>query len=325
MTDLGKLKPVALTSEWPDEARDFTPWLAKKEGMELIGEALGMDLELVDTEVAVGNYRADIVAKDAASDEKVVIENQLRPTDHDHIGKLITYAAVVEAGTVVWIAERIREEHRRAIDWLNNWTSEGLDFFAVEIELWRIGNSAPAPRLSIVSRPNQLAKAFRSGGGGATTKGAVNQLEFWGGFVEYLKDSGSPISRRKPQPQNWFDVAIGKSGVHITLTVRFTKKDVGCDLYIETENAKAIFHALRDEKEAIEAEVGNKLNWREIPHAKSSRIELRKKFDLEDTEQWPEAHAWLAEHAMRFKKAFAERVKKAALLPADNGDDTDDE
>lgn len=126
---LGKLKQVELRNLWPDEEKDFTPWLSGKEGLTLLGEALGMELEVEDTEVFVGNYRADVVAKDTVTDEYVVIENQLALTDHDHIGKLLTYAASFDAKTIVWIAQNVREEHRQAIDWLNNITVKDIDFF----------------------------------------------------------------------------------------------------------------------------------------------------------------------------------------------------
>ena len=156
---LGRMEPVGLRDHWPDEAKDFTPWLATDEGLGLLGNALGMELELFDTEVSVGNYRADVVATDTASGERVVIENQLEPTNHDHIGKLITYAAAIEATTVGWIAQRIRDEHRRALEWLNDRTTSGLDFFAIEMQLWCIGESLPAPRFT---RPGSSASDIAS-------------------------------------------------------------------------------------------------------------------------------------------------------------------
>ena len=151
---LGKLKHINLRKQWEDEARDFTPWLASDEGMELLSEALGMELELFDTEVSVGNYRADIVAKDLISNQFVVIENQLSKTDHDHIGKLFTYSASFGAQTLVWISEKLREEHRQAIDWFNEITIKDVDFFGIEMELLQIGDSSFAPNLKIVSKPN---------------------------------------------------------------------------------------------------------------------------------------------------------------------------
>ena len=132
---LSTLKQIPVRKQWPDEAKDFTPWLASKNGLALLSETLGMELELEDTEVWVGNYRADIVAKDTLTNEYVVIENQLTATNHDHIGKLFTYSASFGATTLVWTAERLREEHRQAIDWFNDITTDNIDFYGIEIEL----------------------------------------------------------------------------------------------------------------------------------------------------------------------------------------------
>ena len=142
---LSNLKRIELRKQWADEARDFTPWLSSEKGLVMLGELLGMELELEDTEVSVGSYRADIVAKDILSDQYVVIENQLEPTNHDHIGKLFTYAASFGASTLVWIAQKFREEHRQAIDWFNDVTVKEVDFFGIEIEL----RSGPQPLDSI--------------------------------------------------------------------------------------------------------------------------------------------------------------------------------
>ena len=134
-------------------------------------------------------------------------------------------------------------------------------------------------------------------------------LEFWEAFIEHLQAIGSPIRRRKPQPQHWYDVAIGKSGVHLSLTIRLRNGDLGCELYLKTENAKELFHALRRDRKAIESDLGE-LEWIELPNNKASRIVVRAPYDISDRTVWPKAHIWLDSQAQGFKSCFAPRVKR---------------
>jgi hypothetical protein len=161
-SQVAKLTRVQLREIWGDEARNFTPWLATDEALNLLGEVIGRELELIDTEVAVGPYSADILAKAAGQeDHKVVIENQLGKTDHDHLGKMITYAAGLGAKTLIWISDRFCDEHRAALDWLNQNTGEKLDFYGLEIRAFSIDGSRPAPQFSAISIPNSATKAAR--------------------------------------------------------------------------------------------------------------------------------------------------------------------
>ena len=156
---LGRLQRVQLREAWESESGDFTPWLAQSENLSLLGEAIGLNLELEAQEKGVGLFRADLFCKDTASDSWVLIENQLERTDHSHLGQLLTYAAGLSAVTIVWIAERFTEEHRAALDWLNEKTGEGINFFGLEVELWRIGNSPLAPKFNVVCKPNEIGRA----------------------------------------------------------------------------------------------------------------------------------------------------------------------
>ena len=153
---LGKLEHVNARTVWQSEARDFTPWLAQNLG--LLGEALGLDLELVQMEAPVGNYACDIEAKENGSGRRVIIENQLESTDHTHLGQLVTYAAGLDAAVIVWISTGVREEHREAIDFLNRHSRETVDFFAIALELVRIGSSPPAVVFRLAASPNAWAK-----------------------------------------------------------------------------------------------------------------------------------------------------------------------
>ena len=185
MTQLGRLERVELRTAWSSESSDFTPWLAQEDNLRLLGEAIDIELELESQEKEVGPFRADILCKEMVTGHWVLVENQLERTDHTHLGQLITYAAGLKAATIVWVAFKFTEEHRAALDWLNEITGSGFNFFGLEIELWRIGESPPAPKFNIVSKPNDWTKPKAEGG---LTDGKSLQLEFWGQFGEYLKE-----------------------------------------------------------------------------------------------------------------------------------------
>ena len=180
--DLGDIKRVDdLRSVWKHEASDFTRWLAEEENLKLLSEAVGMRIRLVETEASVGSFSVDILAEDEDTQTKVVIENQLEPTNHDHLGKVITYASGVDARVAIWIVREAREEHQRAIDWLNEHTDESLAFFLVQIELWQIDDSKKAPRFEIISKPNEWAKAAKQSVSSMNSPSA----EFWEQFRNY--------------------------------------------------------------------------------------------------------------------------------------------
>lgn len=185
MVELGKLIEIKdIRSVWPDEARDFTPWLAKPENIEILAEAIGIDLSVEDTEVSVGDFRADIIAYETDTDRKVLIENQLEDTNHDHLGKLITYAAGTGADFIIWIVKHVRDEHRAAVEWLNNHTDEQIGFFLCEIKVYQIGDNAlKAPKFEVIEKPNNWVKKRSSGTRGPisrTTLPKIKDMLGWG-------------------------------------------------------------------------------------------------------------------------------------------------
>ena len=304
---LGKLEHVDLRKQWPDESKDFTPWLSSQEGLSLLGEAIGMELELEATEVTVGNYRADIVAKDTLSNQYVVIENQLETTNHDHIGKLFTYAASFNASVLIWIAGKHREEHRQAIDWFNEITFENVDFYGIEVELLKIGKSHLAPNIKIVSKPNESTRSVRAEKA-KITEGGSQRVEWWTKFNEYISDNKIDIRQRKPHTGHWYDIAMGKSGVHFSLQVRFTwGENISCEVYIH--NSKEMFHSLHKEKVQIESIIGKKLEWNELPEAKASRIILIGKIDPNEEDNLDKCFKWYSEILEKFREAFVPRLK----------------
>ena len=227
MPDFGELESVELRDGWADEGSDFTPWLAREENLKLLGKTLNMDLELVSTEASVGQYRADIVCTDTSNDTTVLIENQLERTNHKHIGQVLTYAAGLDAVSIIWIAAEFTDEHRAALDWFNNITEKNFRFFGLEVELWKIGDSAIAPKFNVVSKPNDWSRSVRQ----ATQPGDMSErerflLDFWSGLCDRLQDRHSQIKSQTPKPQSWAVFAIGKAGVHLRGSVSQQKGQI---------------------------------------------------------------------------------------------------
>ena len=273
MNEFGKLERVELKDYWPSEASDFTPWLA--DNMELLSDTLDIELELEDTEVPIGVYRADIIAKDINTGGTVVIENQLEKSDHAHLGKMLTYAGGMDAFAVVWICSEITDEHRRAIDWLNESTQQGVNFFALEIELWKIDNSLPAPKFNVVCKPNEWAKSVKPPTGEISSVKAL-QKQFWEGLRNYMQEAETSLKLKKPSPQHWYSIAIGKSGFEVSLSVNTQSKTISSELYISHEKAKQAFDLLESQKAEIEEEIGGELEWMKLEEGKHSRIVQRR-------------------------------------------------
>jgi hypothetical protein len=222
---LGRLVPVPLRQIWPREANDFTPWLADPDNLSLLADTLNLDeLQVQGTEVPVGNFFIDILARDVEG-HVVVIENQFGPTDHTHLGQILTYVAGQEGrATVVWIAEVIREEHRAAIDWLNASTIAGFDFFAVEIEALRIGTSAPARRFNVVAKPNDWSRGVvRASREAQLDDRARAYISYWSGFAAYLRDQKSSFRITTPPPRHWYNFGIGRSGFELAVAIRISR------------------------------------------------------------------------------------------------------
>ena len=157
--EMGRLERVALRDIWTTEAQDFTPWLALPENLAVLSETLNMDLETAGQEESVGLFRADILCRNTLDDSWVLIENQLERTDHTHLGQLLTYAAGLQTVTIIWVAATFTDEHRAALDWLNEITDARFRFFGLEVELWKIGNSPAAPKFNIVAKPNEWTRS----------------------------------------------------------------------------------------------------------------------------------------------------------------------
>lgn len=268
---LGKLEEVDIRELWKHEQYDFSEWLSKNENIELLNNEIGLTLTDIQKEVFVGTYRCDLVAKDETTGIKVIIENQLEATNHDHLGKIITYASGLDANVVIWIVKEAREEHRSAIEWLNNKTTNELSFFLMEIRAYKIGDSLPAPKFVVVEKPNDFVKTVNTGvDSGELSNAQAERLIFWNRFNEVLISRNKPFNVRKATTDHWYSVALGTSEAHIEVTLVNKTNSIGIEVYIK-EN-KNLFDKLFNSSEEIENELGFSMEWMRLDHKKASRI-----------------------------------------------------
>jgi hypothetical protein len=307
----GRLEKVPLREGWSHEATEFTPWLAQEENIKLLGDAIGLELEVEATEQKVGPFSADILCKATVEDAWVLVENQLERTDHRHLGQLLTYAAGLEAVTIIWIAKRFTEEHRAALDWLNGITEKGIDFFGMEIELWRIADSPVAPKFNLVSKPNNwqktVARAARREGD--LTETEQQQLAYWTSFAEYLEESETPVRPRTPHAKHWAAYGVGRSGASLGTRIYLSDNRSGVSVGINSPLAPSLFYALEAERETIERELGRQLEWQEKPESVRSEIVYDWDADLTDEAMWPVQHEKMAEVLHDFYRVFSPRIK----------------
>jgi len=292
---LSKLERVPLREAWRHEASDFTPWLAEIDNLNALADALGIsELILVATEHWVGDFKLDILCTDG--DEQVIIENQLEKTNHSHLGQLIAYAAGVDAKKVIWVAESFRPEHASALQFLNENTTGDLNFFAVEVELWKIGDSPLAPKFEVVVKPNEWVKTGREQARAAATTTPTKQLQqkFWTKLIEHLAAKLPRIRPQKPRPQHWLNNSIGRAGFGLNLTANTRDQRLGIELWIPGAEAKQHFANLLAQKAEIESRLGFDLDWQELPGAKAVRIATwYPNASIEDEQRWPEYIDWL--------------------------------
>ena len=312
MGDLGTLSSVNVREVWAGESRDFTPWLA--ENADQLGEALGMDLIHEQTEAAVGRYSADLVFREVSTDRFVVVENMFDPTDHDHLGKLITYAAGLEASYAVLLSPEFREEHRSALSWLNSVSADDFGFFGVVLEAWRIGDSLPAPRLRVAVKPDNWGRSVRAARvNSELSERARTYQQFWGEFLPAFRIRYPDWTRAtSPQKISWMGFPSSHSSL-LKYKAAFCRLDgrsrLRAEAYIDTENAettKAAFDNLHLRKQQIEEAVDETLEWSRLDSKRASRVSLYfpEEIQVTDEERWPKALSWLVEAMGRMRDAF---------------------
>lgn len=323
MADLSRLESVDLRDIWKTEDQHFTPWLAREENLSVLGRAIGLDLELEAQEKNVGPFRADILCRDTSDDSWVLIENQLERTDHGHLGQLLTYASGLNTVTIIWVAANFSEEHRAALDWLNEITEDRFKFFGLEVELWRIGDSLAAPKFNIASKPNDwsrsVSKAARRISEGELNPANANYLKYWTAFVDFAQQHFNIQKPQKASAQHWSTVAIGRSGFHMSALGATRAEWIAVELTMDNEYAKPYFHQLHADRKNIEDELGFEVEWLELPDKKTSRIRCYKKgMNPMDQDNWPEHFAWFQEKLEAFDRVFRQRIR---ILNADDWDE----
>lgn len=312
MTDFGEIRSVDIRDVWPHEATDFTPWLV--ENIDQLGQALGMELEVLGREADVGDFSLDILAKDLGTARTVVIENQLTDTDHDHLGKLMTYAGGLDAGVLVWIAKALRDEHRQALEWLNEHTGPDVDCFGVAIEVIRIDDSKPAFNFKLVVFPNEWQKGKSGSRPVASAKGEAYRAYFQG-LIDELRTKHKFTGARVGQPQNWYSFSCGVGG--ITLGNVFTQDSrVRAEVYIDLQDKdrnKELFDRLLQQRDAIERDYGAGLTWERLEDRRASRIAAYHQGTIEAPAETLDAlQRWSVENLLKLRAVVVPRAK--ALL-----------
>ena len=305
---LGKLTEINVRDLWKHEQYDFSSWLAKEENIEELGNVIGLNLVDVNTEVYVGAYRCDLVAKDETTGIKIIIENQLEATNHDHLGKIITYASGLDAKVVVWIVKEAREEHRSAVEWLNNNTLSDIAFFLIEIHAYKIGDSLPAAKFEMIEKPNDFIKNTK----GSNTNSELNRtqaerLEFWELFNTVVVEKGKPFSLRKASTDHWYDVALGITGVHISITLVNKANIVGVEVYIDDN--KVLFDSLLEKKDIIEKQTEMTFCWERLDGKKASRIKYSiPGLDFDDHSNYHNLMVEIIDKVMIMKTVFKKYI-----------------
>jgi hypothetical protein len=307
---LGRIEKIELRSYWRRESTDFTPWLAQEENIQLLGETIGIDLEVQSQEESVGPFSADILCKDTINDHYVLIENQLERTDHTHLGQLMTYAAGLEAVTIIWIAQKFTEEHRAALDWLNRITDDTFNFFGIEIELVKIGDSVPAPIFNIVSKPNDWAKQVKQSAGQNISDTKQLQMEYFQGLKNYLEEKKCNFKIQKPAPQHWTNISMGKTNLYLSLTINSRDKSINIWLNIQTENAKEMFEklyklAFKDSMSYISPN----LFWDKMEGRKMCAVTLKTAGDFSNKQDWNRQFEWFRSHVDKYQQYFKPIIK----------------
>ena len=256
-----------------------------------------------ETESSVGDFNVDIYASETGTDRKIIIENQLEDTDHDHLGKLITYASGKDADVVIWVVKHAREEHKAAVEWLNNHTDDKIGFFLCEIKLFQIGDSDIAPSFTVVERPNDWTKEIKKTT--ATNPTQQQRLEYWQAFNDYAfqnAEFNKAFNKRKPTTDHWMDFSIGSSACHIAVSQIQKRNAIDVELYINDD--KELFRNLLLHKDEIESVMGLVLDWRELPERKASRIIIEKEVTFDNRATWSQQFDYIMDVCMKMKKAF---------------------
>jgi hypothetical protein len=315
MDDFGELKKVPLREIWSHEATNFTPWLA--ENIDALGKALGLELELTEKEASVGDFSLDLLAKDLGNSQTVIIENQLTQTDHDHLGKLLTYAAGFNASTVIWLSETVRDEHRQALEWLNQRTDTETQFFAVVVEVLQIDTSKPAFNFKPVVFPNEWQKSKKQKTSTIASSKGEKYRAYYQALIDELREKYKFTGARVGQPQNGYSFSSGIQGILFSAVFVQSGK-AKAEIYIDQgdqEKNKSLFDALKIREKEITDNYGCTLKWERLDEKRASRIAIYRDGMIESSDnELEDIRKWHIENLLKIKKVFMPEVQQALQI-----------
>jgi len=308
---IGKRIPVDnLRTLWAKE-NEFSDWLASAEGMELIAQDLEIQIENPIREAKGTNFPCDIVANMVGEEKHVVvIENQFGRTNHDHLAKLLTYAATQKAMTGIWIAEEVADDHRQVIDWLNENTPDTISFYLAELKAYTIIDSPAAPQLDVICRPNVTMKRKISGISESDQKRRAWRQAYWENIHQHMKMVRVPFRLQKPGGDHWSSITVGRGGFYIAMLLTPKNQSIAIEVIIQSKWKDIAFEQLKAHADAIHSELGRELDWRPMPENQSARILLEEKIDPGKESNRKAVYDWFTEWTPKIYLAFKERIKQ---------------
>jgi len=311
VNSIGKLKRLGLKEIkkiWPHEEKDLSQWIA--DNIDELNEVLNLQIEIEGKEEYIHNFRLDLAGTDNFSQMPVIIENQFGQSNHDHLGKLITYSAAKEAGIMIWIANEIQIPHRDAIEWLNKISPKEMTFYGVELEVFQIDNSLPAPNFRIVAGPSHSKRTGLVPG--EISPRNKRYMDFFDKLRSKILSIQPNFTYAKALPQSWWNLGIGRSG--FSLACSFTiDGQFRVEIYIDTgqeEYNNAAFEQLKENRATIEQRIGEKLVWDPLPDRRACRIYLATDGTIDDDEQkLTKIIEWASPLVIKFREVFSPLAK----------------
>jgi hypothetical protein len=317
MPSLGQLKIVDPRTLWVNEERDFTPWIAAN--VERLGEVIGVPFTVEQTEKRVGAYELDIYGRVEGTDAPVIIENQLTPTDHRHLGQLITYASGLDAALIIWVAAEVTDEHRAAVEWLNKNTTDAVSFFLIRTEVMQIDDSKPAVKFVIEASPSEFKRVLRDAVEGVDAPRHEFRRKFWTALLSYLAAHGqSWASGRRAPKDSWISSSIGRSGVGVNVSMAMGSR-MRVEIYCGNDSDKSLFNTLFSHKVDIESLFpGEAVSWEPLEDATASRIAVYRPYVKdsvsEDSPERQALFAWIELNLRRMRNVAKQYLGDGATL-----------
>lgn len=314
MSNLGRIIKLGIQEIrkiWPNEEKDLSPWIA--DNVDSLNDVLNLQIEIEGREEPVHNFRLDLTGTDNASKMPVVIENQFGASDHDHLGKLITYSAVKEAGIMIWIANEIQSAHKAAIEWLNKMSPQEMTFYGIELEVFQIDDSLPAPNFRLVAGP---PPSKRKPPPDEISPRNKRYQELFERLRTRILENAPNFTRAKALPQSWWGLGIGRSGFSVTSAFTIDSK-FRVEIYIDTgqkENNDLAFTELKENSASIHEKVGKELIWDPLPESRACRIYLARDGTIDDDqEKLTEIVEWATPLVIKFREVFGPLVKNIQI------------